>query len=202
MKKSSLARYCGAFCLLVFLGLQMAAQTPVQQGTNALTLTLLDNHGKPMAATEVEFIETQTRERYLQKTDAQGILAHTFTTGRFWQINVSQVRDYFFWQFEVPPGKNYKLAKTITYDFKRYERETRPAVDRTILMLKTEPQKVAVDAKPTTGFGLAKLEISKGDGQPLLNYPVALTCYKLGKTFTATTNAAGIASFMVPLDQE
>ena len=85
------------------------AMAQARQGNLALTLTVLDNHGKPLAATEIEFIEPQTSERHLQKTDAEGKLAHTFTTGRFWQMNVQQVRDYFFWQLEVMPGKNMKL---------------------------------------------------------------------------------------------
>jgi Ca-activated chloride channel family protein len=200
MKTARIAQ-CFWALILCFLSANFAmAQAP--QGHLSLTLTVLDNHGKPLAATEIEFIETQTRERYLQKTDAEGKLAHTFTSGRFWQMNVNQVRDYFFWQLEVMPGKNMKLSKTITYDFKRYERESRPPVDRTKLGIKTEAQKFSPDIKPTTGLGLIKLEVVKGNDQPLLNYPIAVTCYKIGKTFTTNTNAAGIATFMVPLDNE
>lgn len=185
------------FCFLMGVAL---AQAP--QGTLALTLNLLDNHGKPMVGTEVEFIEMLTRERHLQKTDAEGKLVRSFTTGHFWQINVKDVRDYYFWQVEVPPGKNYKMSKTITYDYKRYERETRPAVDRAALGLKVEGQKLQPDAKPAEGMGLIKLEITKANDQPLLNYPVQVTCYKLRKTFSTVTNAAGIATFMAPLDNE
>lgn len=200
MKRSPRTHIRWTLFLLALTASHTLAQQP--QGNLDFTLTLLDHQGKPMVATEVEFVETQTRERARKKTGAEGKLTHRFTTGRFWQINVLQVRDYFFWQFEVTPGRNSHMSKTITYDFKRYERETRPTVDRTQLALQTVPQTYGPDAKPTAGLGIVRLEISKASDQPLLNYPVAITCYKLRKTFTTKTNAAGIATFMVPLDQE
>ncbi len=203
MKTSHIARLGAAlilFCLSMANGF---AQSPLPtQGTSTLSFAIQDNQGKPMAQTEIEFIETQTRERVLEKTNSEGKLEHTFTTGRFWQINVLQVRDYYFWQFEVVPSKKMHLNKVVTYDFARYERETRPVVDRSKLGLKTEAQKIAVDALPDAGNGIIKLEIKRADDQALLNYPVAITCYKLRKTFTTTTNAAGIATFKAPLDNE
>lgn len=200
MKQLIYARFIAVvLCLMVACNF---AAAQVTQGTAVLSFAMQDNQGKPMAATEVEFVETQTRQRIVAKTNAEGKLEQTFSTGRFWQINVLDIRDYFFWQFEVPPGRNMHLTKTITYDFKRYERETRPVVDRTKLGLKVEAQKVAVDATPDVGNGIIKLEIKRANDQPLLNYPVAITCYKLRKTFTTTTNPAGIATFKAPLDNE
>lgn len=172
------------------------------QGELMLTLNVKDNQGRGLRDTEVEFIETKTRQRIKAKTDGSGVLKYHFKTGRYWQINIRDVRNYFFWQFEVRPGKRMNLSKTITYDYKHYERETRPAVDRTKLRLKTVPQKISFSDKPDQQFGIVKLQIQKGDKSPLTRFPIALTCYKQRTTYTTETNPAGIALFKVPLDHE
>jgi uncharacterized protein YegL len=202
MKNTLLARLSVALIFICLTVRPVWAQNPLVQGTAVMSFAIQDNQGKPMVGTEIEFVEIQTRQRVVAKTNAEGKVEQAFNTGRFWQINVLQIRDYFYWQFEVPPGRNMRLNKTITYDFTRYERETRPAVDRSKLGLKTEAQKIAVDAASDAANAIVKLEIKRANDQPLLNYPVAITCYKLRKTFTTTTNAAGIATFKVPIDNE
>lgn len=204
MKNRLLPRVFAGLTTFFLLFLHAVGQTPTAptQGTANMTLTVLDNQGRGLANTEVEFVETQTRQRVVAKTDGDGKLVQLFTTGRFWQINIKDVREYFQWQFEVPPSKKMNLTKTITYDFKRYERETRPVVDRSKLGLKVEQQKVAVDAAPSSGMGIVKLEIKRADDGALMNFPVSITCYALHKTFSTTTNPAGIATFQVPLNNE
>jgi hypothetical protein len=186
-----------SLCAIFSLG---NAQT--RQGTLDLTMVIKDSRGRGLANTEVEFIETHTRERKLLSTDARGVLKHKFLTGRYWQFNVKDIRDYFFWQVEVPPGRNYTLSKTVTYNYERYERETRPAVDRSKLQLQTVPLKTKLSDPPSETHGIVRLEIQRADKKPLGRFPVALTSYKLGKTYTAETNPGGIAVFKVPLGNE
>lgn len=179
------------------------SQTHAQaQGKVELTLTLKTNRGAPMADTEVEFVEIHKRDRVQLKTNAEGELTHLFDFGRYWQINVGEIRGYYFWQFEVPPGKSYVMQKTVTYDHARFLRETRPAVDRSKLKLQKVPQNYRADVRPDAENGTILLKIRRANKQPLGTFPVALTCYKLGKTFTTRTNTVGEARFKVPKGQE
>jgi uncharacterized protein YegL len=197
-----LLRCCILFCLtLGSMQLNAQATAPIQ-GQVQLDLTVKDNQGRPMAQTPVEFVEQNSRQRIQAVTDAAGQVKQHFASGRFWQINILQVVGYFSWQFEVVPGKNFTITRIVTYDYDRFERETRPAVDRRTLQLKLEPQKVAVDAAPAAGMGIVKVELKKPNGLALSNFPVAITCYALQKTYTAATNPAGIATFQVPLGNE
>ncbi|MEM0998063.1 MAG: VWA domain-containing protein [Bacteroidota bacterium] len=190
------------FVLVVLCALFSTVTGQSASGTLDLTLVIKDARGRGLANTEVEFIETRTRQRILAQTDGYGVVKQQFTSGRYWQFNVKDVRDYFFWQFEVPPGRKYTLSKSVTYNYERYERETRPTVDRTRLRLEEVPLKTRLNDPPSQTEGIIRLEIQRADKRPLGRFPVALTCYKLGKTFTAKTNPGGIAVFKVPLGQE
>lgn len=192
--------------LVLLLGFSFLAHSldaqPLAQGRVQLDLTVKDNQGRPMAKTEVEFVETGSRQRIKVLTDDAGKINQLFASGHFWQFNIKDVVDYYSWQFEVIPGKDFTVTRIVTYDYARYERESRPAVDRRTLNLTTEAQKVAVDAQPKPGMGIVKVELKKANAQPLTAFPVAITCYNLKKTYTANSNAAGIATFEVPLDNE
>ncbi len=198
----SLGRLAGILLALTFLMPFSSGLKAQSQGTVNLKFTVKDNQGRPMVDTPVEFIEINSRKQIIKKTNAEGTVTQTFNEGRYWQINVKDIRNFYFWQFEVTPGKRMNLNKRVTYDFDRYARETRPAVDRKQLLLKTIPQKLNVDARPDKENGIVKLQIKKSKTEVLPNFPVSLTCYKLHKTFTAKTNPAGYATFQVPINQE
>jgi Ca-activated chloride channel family protein len=185
---------------LLLLAGWVPAQTP--QGQLDLELTVLDSKGKPLAQTEIEFLEIHARTRILKTTDAEGKVSLVLNSGRYWQINILEIRDYYFWQLELTPGRKSNLRKTITYSYERYERETRAPVDRVALGITKETQRYTVDQKATKEMSVIKLTVLKADDGPLANYPVALTCYALKKTFEARTNPAGIATFFVPKNQE
>jgi Ca-activated chloride channel family protein len=189
------------FVALAMMGLPSFAKS---QGTgiHQLILHVRNPDDTPVANTEVEFIEVHTRERIVRKTDATGSLTYQFTSGHFWQFNVLDVRDYFPWQFERMENKNIKEEHTVTYSYERYLRETRPAVDRSKIALTKVPQSFSVTDKATETESMVHITLGKKDKSPLSNFPVELTCYKLGKTFVAKTNAAGTACFKVPVSQE
>ncbi len=187
--------------MTLWIPVALSAQTPAP-GKVELTLTLLNNQGQPMKGEEVEFVETKTREKVSLATDEEGKLVHLFNSGRYWQINVGKVRDYFYWQFEVPPGKSYTMSRTITYHHDRFLRETRPPVDRSQLNLQTVSLNTRIEARPDEQKGVVQLKINRPNKAPLGNYPVELTCYALRKTFVGKTNTAGQAWFKVPRGQE
>lgn len=184
-------------CAIFSLG---KAQT--RQGTLELTLIVKDSKGRGMANTEVEFIEINSRERKVVSTSDRGSVKVRFDSGRYWQFNIKDIRDYFYWQVEVPPGRNYTMSKSVTYHYQNYERETRPAMDRSKLNLKTVATKTKIDERPSETEGIIRLEVQRADKSPLGRFPVALTSYKLGTTYTGETNPGGIVTFKVPLGQE
>jgi uncharacterized protein YegL len=194
-----------ALFLLVHLN-QAIAQNILTPGIVFFTLTVNDNHKKPMAGVDVMLEETITRERISKKTNALGIAEFKLDHGRTWQINILDVIDYPRWQFDLPDvagGSGGKYSRTVTYDYQTYKREIRPVVDRTQLQFTHETQKFVAGAeKPTNELGLITLLIKKANKTALTNFPVSITCYKLNKTFDAKTNLQGAAVFKVPINSE
>lgn len=193
--RSSLALI--VLCLFSTIGY---AQT--SPGSLDLSLLLKDAKGNPMAATAVEFVEMNTRKRVSLTTNDEGRLQYVFNGGNFWQLNVLDVKDYYFWQFEVRPSRNRTMNRTVTYNPKHIQRVTRPPVDRSSLNLKEVVSQDNMGTRADTENGIVQLAITRPNGNALGNYAVNLTSYALGKTFAGKTNAAGNAYFKVPLDQE
>jgi uncharacterized protein YegL len=103
---------------------------------------------------------------------------------------------------EVPESGITEETKTITYDLKHYNRINRPFVDRSTFHFITENQIKLKDLNYTKSQALISLTILKENGSPLTNFPVNLTCFKLGKTFLGKTNTKGVANFIVPSKNE
>lgn len=194
----------GIVCLMGFLSLPnpVKAQAPAGQGSLDLTLIVKNKQGKPLANTPVEFVEVHNRTKLTLSTDEEGTLAYTFKEGRYWQINIKDIKDYFYWQFEVKPNRNGHRRRTITYNYKHYLRVTRPPVDRSQLALKKVNTKDNEGTRADETHGIVRLSIKRPGGQPLGNYKLSLTCYKLGTIFNGKTNVAGNAYFKVPMNNE
>jgi uncharacterized protein YegL len=103
---------------------------------------------------------------------------------------------------EVPESGITEETKTITYDLKHYNRINRPFVDRSTFHFITENQIKLKDLNYTKSQALISLTLLKENGSPLTNFPVNLTCFKLGKTFLGKTNTKGVANFIVPTKNE
>lgn len=198
----SVIRLVGIMLTLALYCPFVNAQSTQSQGRVNLNFSVQDNQGKPLENTEIEFVEINSRLRILKRTDSEGNLSALFDQGHYWQINIKEIRDYYFWQFEVVPGKSMNLSKRVTYDFDRYARETRPAVDRSKIAFKNVSQKIAVDELPKGEMAIVKLQILRADKQALTNFPVALTCYKTATIYETSTNPAGFAVFKVPSNSE
>jgi len=184
-------------CLLATTGFSQN-----KTGTLDLSLVLKDTKGNPMPETPIEFLEMNTRKRIALVTNEAGEAHHVFQGGHFWQLNVLDIKDYFYWQFEVRPGRNRTVSRTVTYHPKHIERVTRPPVDRTTMSLKRVDTRDNRGTQADAENGIVHLKISRPNGNALSNYAVELTAYSLGKTFAGKTNAAGDAYFKVPLGQE
>ncbi|WP_291725840.1 vWA domain-containing protein [Bernardetia sp.] len=163
-----------------------------------LELRVLDNQGRPYSNKKVEFVEMQTKDKVTATTNSQGILKTKLEGGKYWQYNMGDIKNYYKWQLRAPQRGTSTQRVTTTYDYKTYERESRPAVDRSFLSIEKIDFPTKQTLKPTENEALIRLKINKADRTPLANYPVSITSYKHLKTWTTTTDRTGTAYFLAP----
>jgi uncharacterized protein YegL len=192
------------FVILALLLLQaIAPPARAQEPANAtLQLSVRNERGGPLANTDVALIHTGNGHTVKGRTDGNGTAQFQLQQAGIWQISILKIRDYFKWRVEVQPRLQSRFQQTITYNYTVYERETRPKVDRRKLRLETVAQRIAKGEEPDEKHGIITVTVNRADRSPLSNFLIGLTCYKLGKTFTARTNNGGEAYFKVPIGQE
>lgn len=178
------------FALFVF-GPQLHAQSKLN-----LSIRVIDNQSKVVPGISVTLIETTSKNRINSKTNAVGVVSFELNYGNEWAVNISEMKNCDY--VEMPESGIATENKTITYDVKHYKRINRPFVDRSVLTLATENQTQLKEIKYTKNQVLINLNVVKADSTPLVNYPVNLTSYALGKTFLGKTNTSGVAKFIVP----
>jgi len=175
------------------------------QGKYKCVFNVRTTDGKPLTNTDVDVIDVSTKKKLTAKTDASGKVEMTLDGGIIWQLAILKVRDFWNWQFELPPNTSSQLgefSRTFTYNYEGYRRETRLAVDRTQLNLKLVKQSYQSNEKASATDGVILLQINKADRTGLGNFPVRITCYNLNTIYETTTNAGGIATFKVPINNE
>jgi uncharacterized protein YegL len=186
--------------LFILLGLLLFTPIASAQTRLDFTLNVIDNHSKPIAGISVSLIETTSKKRINSSTNKEGIVAFQINYGSEWALNVGEMKNCGY--IEVPESGITEETKTITYDLKHYNRINRPFVDRSTFHFITENQIKLKDLNYTKSQALISLTILKENGSPLTNFPVNLTCFKLGKTFLGKTNTKGVANFIVPSKNE
>lgn len=186
--------------LFILLGLLLFTPIVSAQTRLDFTLHVIDNHSNPVAGISVTLIETTSKKRINSSTNKEGNVAFQINYGSEWALNVGEMKNCGY--IEVPESGITEETKTITYDLKHYNRINRPFVDRSTFHLITENQIKLKDLNYTKSQALISLTILKENGSPLTNFPVNLTCFKLGKTFLGKTNTKGVANFIVPAKNE
>jgi uncharacterized protein YegL len=186
--------------LFILLGLLLFTSIVSAQTRLDFTLHVIDNHSKPVAGISVTLIETTSKKRINSSTNKEGVVAFQINYGSEWSLNVAEMKNCGY--IEVPESGITEETKTITYDLKHYNRINRPFVDRSTFHFVTENQIKLKDLNYTKAQALVSLTILKENSSPLTNFPVNLTCFKLGKTFLGKTNTKGVANFIVPAKNE
>ena len=182
--------------LFILLGLLLFSSIVSAQTRLDFTLNVIDNHSNPVTGISVTLIETTSKKRINSSTNKEGVVAFQINYGSEWALNVGEMKNC--GSIEVPESGIAEETKTITYDLKHYNRINRPFVDRSTFNLVTENQIKLKDLNYSKAQALISIKILKENGSPLTNFPVNLTCFKLGKTFLGKTNTKGIANFIVP----
>jgi len=186
--------------ILFLIGLLIISSAALAQGSSKVTVNVIDNKGMPVANKPVTLIEAVTKEYKAFKTNSEGKVVFTLNTGREWNVSVDGMKNCKV--IEVPPAGESTRSMTITYDLVHFERIHRAPVDRSNLQLE-QIAPVAANTRPAPGTEASVLlKIKRDNGAPLPNYPVSLTNYNIGKTFTGKTNAGGMATFIVPANND
>jgi hypothetical protein len=182
------------------LTLSLLANLLSAQGSTTFTISLYNNKNQPMGNTPITLIESTTKERIVKNTDGTGKVTFVLTTGREWNVNILQIKNHS--KVKVPENGKSTGSTRITYDYADWERRHRPSTDRSMLNLTTVNQKDVDPNAYTPKEATVEIHVTKISKAPLVNFPVSLTCYKLGKTFTANTNSSGNADLLVPVNNE
>lgn len=190
------------FLSLLFLLACSTTFAQLKPGTTTLTLTVMQDNGKPMSGTEVEFRETETDDVVQITTDEAGKVSVVLDKGRYWQINIRDIQNWHHWQIENRPGMKTTFTKTITYDMDAFLHDTRPFVDRKTIQFTDIQQNIVATLTPTATETVVRLTILKSDKSPLREYPVVLTCLENKTRYISKTNQAGMAQFLVPVNKE
>lgn len=163
------------------------------------SLTLLDNKGAPLPNKAVSFIEVNTFERMVFKTDGTGHLNMVFDHGKEWACNVGEMYNC----LRVKTDGRGAGSNTLTYDLQAYQRENRIAPDRRKMTFEEVPQKLRAMNPPASSYeSIIRVVLANKTEEVFPNVPVTLTCYATLKKYTTVTNHKGEAFFEVPNSQE
>lgn len=185
---------------IFLLSILCAFQMSFAQGSCKLTVKVVNNHMAPINKMPVTLIEKSTKEYMSKSTNQDGVVVFDITSGREWSLNVDSIKNYR--TIEVPEAGSSTRSMSITYDYADYKRTHRHPVDRSTLNLKlVNPPPSGAKRNPETEE-YVKLKILKDNNSPLVNFPVFLTCYKLGLIYVGKTNSVGVAEFFVPGNNE
>ncbi len=163
------------------------------------SFTIINNKGIAMNNVPVTLIETSSKERVYKNTDAAGKVKFEITSGKEWKIQVLKIEN--IGMIEMPEMGIATKSKLFTYDYERWERTHRPAVNRKSLGI-TIVDQVILNASNTNQIAVVRVDTKKENHSELTNYPIILTCYKLKNSFKSITDNHGIATFYVPVNNE
>lgn len=189
----------GKFILAAFV-LSFLQTIAIAQGTLTYSIKVSDVHGAPLTNTPVTLIESSSKERISKTTNDQGRVTFVLNSGKEWGINILQIKNYRY--IKVPASGSGEGVADITYDYKSWERKNRPLVDRSKLKIEVISQKGLTERDYSDTEAIAKVTVMRVDNTPLVNFPIAITSYKLQKSFTTKTNSNGVALFKVPVKNE
>ena len=185
--------------LLIYLGFLFYSLQINSQSKVVYELKVIDNKNYPLSGISVSLIETTSKKRINSKTIG-GLVTFEINYGKEWAVNVGEMKNCDF--IEVPEIGITNQNRTITYDMKHYNRVNRAFVDRSALNIEIEDQTKLKNLNFGQNEALIELFLKREDGNPLYNYPVNLTCYKLKKSFLGKTNSKGVAKFIVPTNKD
>ena len=158
------------------------------------------NDQHPMANLDVVLIETNTFERKVFKTNANGQLSIHLTNGEQWVMNVGEMRSYTI--IDIAPNSSGSGSAIIHYDPARWLRLNKTPVDRSSLVIEDIPQRLNYNTMPDPSNELLEVEVLSEKGRPYLGIPVKVTCFNTLTSYSAMTNEEGIARFLIPLNEQ
>ncbi|MBU0764921.1 MAG: VWA domain-containing protein, partial [Bacteroidetes bacterium] len=185
--------------LLSFFLFAVVAIAPAQ-GELTVKIRLIDTQYKAMGGVEINLKETVSGNIVKAVTGADGAAEVTLNSGYEWTISFLDIVNY--GTVTVPPQGKSMESKTMTYNPEKMKKELAPRTDRSAMNIEIIDQTALNPKKADKTNAWVKVCIKTMEKKPLPDYTVDLTSLELKKTYRSKTNAAGVASFSVPPDEE
>jgi Ca-activated chloride channel family protein len=174
----------------IFISLNLTAQQGV-----TFDLTVNDGPGGKGSNRDVVFVESSTFERKVYKTDANGKLSVTFSSGKLWLGSVGEMRNC----IRLKTVMSGSSSQSMNYDPEGWERENKVLPDRRSIAFKEITQK---SFSPSANFSenesLITIALRGRSGQPHPSIEVSLVCFATEIKYTGVTNRAGEMTFKIP----
>ena len=161
-------------------------------------LTVKNTKGAPDVGREVVFVETSTYERRTFKTNGSGQLDITFNNGTIWLGSVGEMRNC----IEIDVSFGGRGSRTMTYDPVAWERENQVLPDRrTIAFTEVDQTHLTAREKPTANETVLTIVLQDQSRKSYSKVDIALVCFETATKYVSKTNAAGTATFKLPINQ-
>ena len=168
----------GAFLLLPFVNIAQ------DQPEFSYELRLTNTKGQPDSGREVVFVETETFERLVFKTNSSGELSLTFDHGKIWLGSVGEMRNC----IEIDVSYGGRGNRTMTYDPVAWERENQKLPDRrTISFTEVDQTRLTSAEKPTTTETVLTLVLQDQQRKSYSKVEVALVCFETATKYISKT---------------
>lgn len=162
------------------------------------TLTVKTTKGIPDAGRDVVFIETNTYERIVFKTNSIGQLSLIFDHGNRWLGSIGDMRNC----IDINASHGGKSERTITYNPESYDRENQLLPDRrSIPFSEIDQQRFNPMSSPTRTESIVNIVLVDQSGKLYSKVPVYLVCFNTKTKYYGVSNSSGGVSFKVPINQ-
>ncbi|XOV66573.1 MAG: VWA domain-containing protein [Fluviicola sp.] len=184
--------FTGVFMLIPFVNLAQ------DQPEFSYELRVTNMKGQPDSGREVVFVETSTFERLAFRTDASGQLSLTFDHGKVWLGSVGDMRNC----IEIDVSFGGRGSRTMTYDPKGWERENQVLPDRrSIAFTEVDQTRLTSREKPTNTETVLTIMLQDQNRKSYSRVDVTLVCFETATKYVSKTDAAGKATFKLPINQ-
>ena len=188
--------------VLFYLFVLFIIPTSFSQGKFTYNLSVRELNGAPKNGCEITLVETSSFVRTVYKTNASGTITLELKEedGKEWMLSVGEMKNYTL--LTCPPGSEGSGSGVVTYNPERWNRLNQKQVDRSSLTFEDFPQRLNYNAAPDKSHEILELQIVSEKERPYLGLSVKLVNIAEGISYSAETDADGIARFKIPFNQQ
>ncbi len=182
---------------IIFLLTLFITQAAFGQGTVNLSVEVHDGKQKPVSGAKILLIETSTQERIEKTASSMGKAEFMIDHGVLWKLFVNDFD--MNREVEVPENGTSNRRMSLTYNPAFSNRKAQQTVDR--FNYTWSEQYLTGSEAPEKGKAIVRVRVKSRSGYSQKGVQVRMVHVASKSGFTATTDAKGLASFMLDLGQ-